>query len=202
MGKFMVKLKWNGKMGEGRKIDFLLPFLYYRKWKSIWNSIVKRDSSVVSLFAYLGKHIYRFTILLLLLKMSSFICWPCSPWFEVAEGASCFLEENFFVNTSVIKWCEGWICYWVWWKVRAAAPGVAEEYIAFHMKGKHVQGGSVSRFVCTTWCRSYDNNGTLWKPVILHCVQSWSTVRPRLSGHIGTSAYPDKWFGRIWEIYA
>ena len=26
------------------------------------------------------------------------------------------------------------------------------------------------------------------------------TVRPRLSGHIGTSAYPDKWFGRIWEI--
>ena len=31
--------------------------------------------------------------------------------------------------------------------------------------------------------------------------QWWSTtVRPRLSGHIGTSAYPDKWFGRIWEI--
>ena len=26
------------------------------------------------------------------------------------------------------------------------------------------------------------------------------TVRPRLSGHIGTSTYPDKWFGRIWEI--
>ena len=26
------------------------------------------------------------------------------------------------------------------------------------------------------------------------------TVRPRLSGHIGSSAYPDKWFGRIWEI--
>ena len=26
------------------------------------------------------------------------------------------------------------------------------------------------------------------------------TVRPRLSGHIGTGAYPDKWFGRIWEI--
>ena len=26
------------------------------------------------------------------------------------------------------------------------------------------------------------------------------TVWPRLSGHIGTRAYPDKWFGRIWEI--
>ena len=28
----------------------------------------------------------------------------------------------------------------------------------------------------------------------------WGTVQPRLSGHIGTSTYPDKWFGRIWEI--
>ena len=28
----------------------------------------------------------------------------------------------------------------------------------------------------------------------------WCTVRPRLSGHIGTSTYPDKWFGQIWEI--
>ena len=26
------------------------------------------------------------------------------------------------------------------------------------------------------------------------------TVQPRLSGHIGTGTYPDKWFGRIWEI--
>ena len=30
--------------------------------------------------------------------------------------------------------------------------------------------------------------------------QYGDTVRPRLSGHIGTGAYPDKWFGRIWEM--
>ena len=138
MGIFTVKLKWNGKTGEGHKIDVLLPFLYYRKWKSTWNSIVKRDSSVVSLFAYLGKHIHRFTFiaeneLIHLLAMLSLI--------RGGGGSVIFLEEKFSVNTSVIKWCEGWICYWVWWKVRAAAPGVAEEYIAFHMKGKHVRGG-------------------------------------------------------------
>ena len=26
------------------------------------------------------------------------------------------------------------------------------------------------------------------------------TVRPRLSGHVGTGTYPDKRFGRIWEL--
>ena len=26
------------------------------------------------------------------------------------------------------------------------------------------------------------------------------TVRPQLSGHVGTGTYRDKWFGRIWEI--
>ena len=30
--------------------------------------------------------------------------------------------------------------------------------------------------------------------------QSHGTVRPRLSGHVGTGTYPDKWFGRIWEL--
>ena len=30
---------------------------------------------------------------------------------------------------------------------------------------------------------------------------SYTTVQPRLSGHIGTGTYPDKWFGWIWEIY-
>ena len=55
-----------------------------------------------------------------------------------------------------------------------------------------------------------------WKAVIFICFSAppvkksfprawwrymfWSTVRPRLSGHIRTSTYPDKWFGRIWEI--
>ena len=29
---------------------------------------------------------------------------------------------------------------------------------------------------------------------------NWNTVRPWLSGHNRTRAYPDKWFGRIWEI--
>ena len=36
--------------------------------------------------------------------------------------------------------------------------------------------------------------------VLLFQNENTFTVRPRLSGHIGTSAYPDNWFGRIWEI--
>ena len=34
----------------------------------------------------------------------------------------------------------------------------------------------------------------------VHVNMGKHTVQPRLSGHIGTGTYPDKWFGRIWEI--
>ena len=47
----------------------------------------------------------------------------------------------------------------------------------------------------STLCVSISNLTDSLSKVRMGC-----TVRPRLSGHIGTSAYPDKWFGRIWEI--
>ena len=57
--------------------------------------------------------------------------------------------------------------------------------------------GSLLRFVIVPyWWNLLEANAC--KQELLH-INAY-TVRPRLSGHIGTSTYPDKWFGRIWEI--
>ena len=34
------------------------------------------------------------------------------------------------------------------------------------------------------------------------CTLFYTTVRPWLSGHVGTGTYPDKRFVRIWELHA
>ena len=47
------------------------------------------------------------------------------------------------------------------------------------------------------WIHSYTHAVSRQTFLLYTCT---CTVRPRLFGHIGTIAYPDKWFGRIGEI--
>ena len=47
--------------------------------------------------------------------------------------------------------------------------------------------------VCNVMC-------TVWYFISASWATKWGTVWPRLSGHVGTGAYPDKRFVRIWEL--